>query len=50
MNNNKISNTKVEVPKGTEMNDKDYINSVLSSLKEMSKNYTLAMTEASNEV
>ena len=49
MNNNKISNTKVEVPKGIAMNDKDYINSVLSSLKEMSKNYTLAMTEASNE-
>ena len=50
MNNNKISNTKVEVPKGTQMNDKDYINSVLSSLKEMAKNYTTAMTEASNEV
>ena len=50
MNNNKISNTKVEVPKGTQMNDKDYINSVLSSLKEMSKNYNTAMTEASNEV
>lgn len=49
MNNNKISNTKVEVPKGTTMNDKDYINSVLSSLKEMSKNYVSAMTEASNE-
>ena len=49
MNNNKISNTKVEVPKGTTMNDKDYINSVLSSLKEMSKNYVTAMTEASNE-
>lgn len=49
MNSNKISNTKVEVPKGVEMNDKDYINSVLSSLKEMSKNYTTAMTEASNE-
>ena len=49
MNNNKISNTKVEVPKGTTMNDKDYINSVLSSLKEMSKNYVCAMTEASNE-
>jgi len=49
MNNNKISNTKVEVPKGVQMNDKDYINSVLSSLKEMSKNYTLAMSEASNE-
>lgn len=50
MNNNKISNTKVVVPKGVEMNDKDYINSVLSSLKEMSKNYVQAMTEASNEV
>ena len=50
MNNNKISNTKVEVSKGTEMNDKDYINSVLSTLKEMSKNYVQAMTEASNEV
>ena len=50
MNNNKISNTKVEVPKGVELNDKDYINSVLSSLKEMSKNYVIAMTEASNEV
>lgn len=49
MNNNKISNTKVEVSKGTEMNDKDYINSVLSSLKEMSKNYVTSMTEASNE-
>ena len=50
MNSNKISNTKVEVSKGTEMNDKDYINSVLSTLKEMSKNYVQAMTEASNEV
>ena len=49
MNKNKVSNTKVEVPKGVEMNDKDYINSVLSTLKEMSKNYILAMTEASNE-
>ena len=50
MNNSKISNTKKEVPKGVEMNDKDYINSVLSTLKEMSKNYTVAMTEASNEI
>ena len=24
--NNKITNTKVEVPKGTELNDKDYLN------------------------
>ena len=49
MNSNKIANTKVEVSKGTKMNDKDYINSVLSSLKEMSKNYVVALTEASNE-
>lgn len=48
--NNKISNTKVEVPKGMELNDKDYINSLLSNLKEMTKNYTVALTEASNEI
>lgn len=47
--NNKISNTKQEVPKGIELNDKDYINSLLSHLKEMSKNYVTALTEASNE-
>ena len=47
--NNQISNPKVEVPTGITCNDKDYINSLLSCLKEMSKNYVLAMTEASNE-
>ena len=31
------------------MNDKDYLTSLLSCLKEMTKNYTIAMTEASNE-
>ena len=50
MNNNKISNTKKEVPKGVELNDKDYLNCLLSHLKEMSKNYIIALTEASNEV
>lgn len=49
MNNNKINNTKQEVPKGVELNDKDYINSLLCHLKEMSKNYVTALTEASNE-
>lgn len=49
MNNNQIKNTKVEVPTGISMNDKDYINSLLSCLKEMVKNYSIAMTEASNE-
>lgn len=47
--NNQISNPKVEVPTGISCNDKDYINSLLSCLKEMSKNYVMAMTEASNE-
>lgn len=49
MNNNKISNPKVEVPKGVSINDKDYMNSLLSCLKEMVKNYAVALTEASNE-
>lgn len=48
--NNKITNTKVEVPKGTELNDKDYLNCLNSHLKEMSKCYVQALTEASNEI
>lgn len=48
--NNKITNTKVEVPKGTELNDKDYLNCLNSHLKEMCKNYAQALTEASNEI
>ena len=47
--NNQIANPKVEVPTGISCNDKDYINSLLSCLKEMSKNYVIAMDEASNE-
>ena len=49
MNNNQISNPKTEVPKGISLNDKDYMNSLLSTLKEMVKNYAIALTEASNE-
>lgn len=49
MNNNKIKNVKVEVPSGVSMNDKDYMNSILSCLKEMVKNYAVSLTEASNE-
>lgn len=47
--NNEIKNEKVQVPNGIEMNDKDYLNSLLSCLKEMTKNFATAMTEASNE-
>lgn len=49
MDNNKISNPKTEVPTGKNLNDKDYMNCLLSSLKEMVKNYSVAITEASNE-
>lgn len=46
---NSISNPKTEVPKGTKINDKDYMNSLLGTLKEMVKNYAVTLTEASNE-
>lgn len=49
MNNNKITNPKIETPAGILMNDKDYLTCLLSCLKELSKNYAIAMTEASNE-
>ena len=47
--NNKISNPKTELPTGIKKNDKDYLNCLLTCLKDMTKNYTIAMTEASNE-
>ena len=47
--NNKIENPKTEVPTGLKMNDKDYITSLLTSLKDLEKNYAVALTEASNE-
>lgn len=48
--NNQISNPKVEVSNGINLNDKDYITCLLSTLKELSKSYATAMTEASCEV
>ena len=47
--NNNISNPKTEVPKGTSINDKDYMNSILGTLKEIVKNYSVVLTEVSNE-
>ena len=47
--NNSISNPKTEVSKGTSLNDIDYMNSLLGTLKEMVKNYAVALTEASNK-
>lgn len=49
MNNNKITNPKTKTPTGIDMNDKDYITCLLNILKEMEKNYTIAITEASHE-
>lgn len=45
----KIQNPKTNVPTGIELNDKDYMNRLLSCLKEIEKNYATALTEASNE-
>ena len=47
--NNKIKNPKTETPKGITLNEKDYLNNLLTCLKEMSKNYATLMTEASCE-
>lgn len=49
MNNKNISNPKQEVCGGISMNDKDYITDILSSLKCLVKDYTVALTEASND-
>lgn len=47
--NNDINNKKVNVPTGINMNDKDYLNTLLSMLKCIEKNLSIALTEASNE-
>lgn len=47
MNNNTVSNPKQEVEGGISMNDKDYLDSLLSTLKCMEKDYCVALTEAS---
>ena len=49
MNNNQICNPEQSVSKGITLNEKDYISSLLTCLKELEKNYVIAMTEASNE-
>ena len=46
----KIQNSKTKTPTGVMFNDKDYMNKLLSCLKEMAKNYTIMLTEASNDI
>ena len=47
--NNKVQNPKTEVPANSDMNDRDFLNDILESEKNMSVNYTYALNEASNE-
>ena len=46
---NIIQNEKTKVPTGIKLNDKDYLNCLLSCLKELVKNYSVVLTEASNQ-
>ena len=45
----KIENPETKVPKGMELNERDYLTSLLTCLKDIEKNYTIALTEASCE-
>lgn len=47
--NNQISNPKTEVPTGIALNEKDYMDNLLSTLKSLEKNYAISLTECSNE-
>lgn len=47
--NNKVQNQKTMVPANSEMNDRDFINDMLETEKNMSVNFTYALNEASNE-
>lgn len=47
--NNEINNKKVSIPTGIELNDKDYLTTLLTFLKDMEKNLAVCLTEASNE-
>jgi spore coat protein CotF len=47
--NNNMANNKTEVPQTPEMNDRDFLNDVLESEKNLSNNLAIALNEASNE-
>lgn len=49
MNNNKVENPKTEVPETKEMNDRDYLDDLLESCKNMSNNLSYALSEMSND-
>ena len=45
---NKVQNEKVTVPTDLELNDENYLNDILMSLKALVTNYACALNEASN--
>lgn len=47
--NNEIKNPKKEVKQGINMNDCDYLSTILKLEKNMSNNYSIALNEASND-
>lgn len=47
--NNKIQNDKIELLETMEMNDENYLNDLLETIKNMSNNLSVATNEASNE-
>ena len=49
MNNKEIKNSQKEVPSGIKMNDRDYLNCVLETEKNMSNNLSYALNEVSND-
>ncbi len=49
MNNNTVSNPKMEVPETKEMNDCDYLRDLLNNEKCLSDVLSMALSEASNE-
>lgn len=50
MNNKKVECPMTKTPSTKEMNDKDILNDILLSLKNVSNNYSIAIDEMSNRV
>ena len=48
--NNKVNNPEVAVSKTIELNDRDYLQTILDTEKNMSNNLSIAINEASNDV
>ncbi len=49
MNNQKIQNPETQIPKSAAMNDRDFMNDILSTEKYLTQAYSIALNEASNQ-